>query len=70
MMTNFELKVSVLKDEEAWELFSKHAGEDSVNTGRTLFEILKDCRLLEECACNGTVKMHDIVRDVAIRIAS
>ena len=44
--------------------------EDSVNRGITLIENLKDSCLLEDGGREGTVKMHDVVRDVAIWIAS
>ena len=44
--------------------------EDSVNKGITLIENLKDSCLLEDGGREGTVKMHDVVRDVAIWIAS
>ena len=43
---------------------------DSVNRGVTLIENLKDSFLFEDGAREGTVKMHDVVRDVAIWIAS
>ena len=35
----------------------------------TLVEILKDSSLLLDGDDNGTVKMHDVIRDVAINIA-
>ena len=41
-----------------------------VNTGIALIEKLKDSCLLENGAHEGAVKMHDVVRDVAIWIAS
>ncbi|KAK4576317.1 hypothetical protein RGQ29_027041 [Quercus rubra] len=44
--------------------------EDSVNRGIALIENLKDSCLLEDGGREGTVKMHDVVRDVAIWIAS
>ncbi|XP_048318774.2 disease resistance protein At4g27190 [Ziziphus jujuba] len=44
--------------------------ENSVNKGIAWIEILKDSCLLEDGGWEGTVKMHDIVRDVAIWIAS
>ena len=44
--------------------------EDSVNRGITLIENLKDSCLLEDGGREGTVKMHDVARDVAIWIAS
>lgn len=44
--------------------------EDSVNRGITLIENLKDACLLEDGAHKDTVKMHDVVRDVAIWISS
>ncbi|KAL5802617.1 hypothetical protein ACOSQ4_030922 [Xanthoceras sorbifolium] len=44
--------------------------EDSFNRGIALIENLKDCCLLEDGAREDTVKMHDVVRDVAIWIAS
>uniref|UniRef100_A0A2N9HQT7 AAA+ ATPase domain-containing protein n=1 Tax=Fagus sylvatica TaxID=28930 RepID=A0A2N9HQT7_FAGSY len=43
---------------------------DRVNTGMALIEKLKDSCLLEDGAYNGSVRMHDVVRDVAIWIAS
>ncbi|XP_034677938.1 disease resistance protein At4g27190-like [Vitis riparia] len=46
--------------------------EDIYNSGVALVENLKDCCLLEngDDDRSGTVKMHDVVRDVAIWIAS
>jgi disease resistance protein RPS2 len=44
--------------------------EDSFNRVIVLIENLKDSCLLEEGAREDTVKMHDVVRDVAIWIAS
>ncbi|KAG6689533.1 hypothetical protein I3842_11G180500 [Carya illinoinensis] len=44
--------------------------EDSFNRGIALIENLKDSCLLEDGARQGTVKMHDVVRDVAIWISS
>ncbi|XP_019072724.1 disease resistance protein At4g27190-like [Vitis vinifera] len=46
--------------------------EDIYNNGVALVENLKDCCLLEngDDDRSGTVKMHDVVRDVAIWIAS
>ncbi|KAJ0045610.1 hypothetical protein Pint_04267 [Pistacia integerrima] len=44
--------------------------EDSINRGIALIETLKDYCLLENGHHKGTVKMHDVVRDVAIWIAS
>jgi disease resistance protein RPS2 len=44
--------------------------EDSVNRGIALIENLKDSCLLEDGVRKDTVKMHDVVRDVAIWIAS
>ena len=44
--------------------------EDSVNRVIALIENLKDSCLLEDGGREGTVKMHDVVRDVAIWIAS
>ncbi|KAI9186214.1 hypothetical protein LWI28_014943 [Acer negundo] len=44
--------------------------EDSYNRGIALIENLKDSCLLENGAHEGTVKMHDVVRDVAIWISS
>ncbi|KAL4619209.1 hypothetical protein ACB092_06G063400 [Castanea dentata] len=43
---------------------------DSVNRGIALIENLKDSCLLEDGSKKGTVKMHDVVRDVAIWITS
>ncbi|KAK4850478.1 hypothetical protein QYF36_007105 [Acer negundo] len=44
--------------------------EESYNRGIALIENLKDSCLLEHGAYKGTVKMHDVVRDVAIWISS
>jgi disease resistance protein RPS2 len=44
--------------------------EDSFNRVIVLIENMKDSCLLEEGAREDTVKMHDVVRDVAIWIAS
>ncbi|CAL5402840.1 unnamed protein product [Camellia sinensis] len=44
--------------------------EDSLNRGIALVENLKDSCLLEKGANIDTVKMHDVVRDVALWIAS
>jgi disease resistance protein RPS2 len=44
--------------------------ENSFNRVINLIENLKDSCLLEDGAREGTVKMHDIIRDVAIWIAS
>ncbi|GMP65529.1 hypothetical protein CsSME_00026271 [Camellia sinensis var. sinensis] len=44
--------------------------EDSMNRGIALVENLKDSCLLEDGIFNHTVKMHDVVRDVAIWIAT
>ncbi|KAI9185406.1 hypothetical protein LWI28_006970 [Acer negundo] len=44
--------------------------EDSINRGIALIENLKDYCLLEGGDREGTVKMHDVVRDVAIWIGS
>ncbi|XP_050248672.1 disease resistance protein At4g27190-like [Quercus robur] len=44
--------------------------EDSFNRGIALIENLKDSCLLEDGSRDCTVKMHDVVRDVAIWIAS
>ena len=43
---------------------------DSVNRGIALIENLKYSYLLEDGSKKGTVKMHDVVRDVAIWITS
>ncbi|KAK9273108.1 hypothetical protein L1049_017915 [Liquidambar formosana] len=43
--------------------------EDSLNRGITVVENLKDLCLLEPGFGEGTVKMHDVVRDVAVWIA-
>uniref|UniRef100_A0A2N9HKC5 Uncharacterized protein n=1 Tax=Fagus sylvatica TaxID=28930 RepID=A0A2N9HKC5_FAGSY len=43
---------------------------DRINTGIALIEKLMDSCLLEDGAREGTVKMHDVVRDFAICIAS
>ncbi|XP_010520876.1 PREDICTED: disease resistance protein At4g27190 [Tarenaya hassleriana] len=42
----------------------------SMNEGITLVENLKDACLLEEGARDGTVKMHDVVRDFALWVMS
>ncbi|KAL7216940.1 hypothetical protein ACSBR1_028799 [Camellia fascicularis] len=44
--------------------------EDTMNRGIALVENLKDSCLLEDGIFNHTVKMHDVVRDVAIWIAT
>ncbi|KAB1225484.1 hypothetical protein CJ030_MR1G018623 [Morella rubra] len=44
--------------------------EDSVNRGIALIEYMKDSCLLQDGTREDTVKMHDIVRDVALWIAS
>ncbi|GMN24835.1 hypothetical protein TIFTF001_047674 [Ficus carica] len=44
--------------------------EEFVNNGVFVIETLKDACLLEDGSRVGTVKMHDVVRDVAIWIAS
>ncbi|XP_031261351.1 disease resistance protein At4g27190-like [Pistacia vera] len=44
--------------------------EDLHNRGIALIENLKDSCLLEEGAHESTVKMHDVIRDVAIWISS
>ena len=44
--------------------------DDIHNTGIALVESLKDCCLLEDGDFKDTVKMHDVVRDVALWIAS
>ncbi|GMN63147.1 hypothetical protein TIFTF001_032231 [Ficus carica] len=44
--------------------------ENSMNGAIAVIEILKDSCLLEDGGYEGTVKMHDVVRDVAIWIAS
>lgn len=44
--------------------------EDSVNDGIVIVETLKASCLLEDGAREGSVKMHDVVRDVAVWIAS
>ncbi|KAG6729359.1 hypothetical protein I3842_01G024400 [Carya illinoinensis] len=44
--------------------------EDFFSRGITLIENLKDSCLLEDGSWEGTVKMHDVVRDVSIWIAS
>ncbi|XVE50517.1 hypothetical protein DITRI_Ditri01bG0168500 [Diplodiscus trichospermus] len=42
--------------------------EECFNAGIALIETLKDSCLLEQGECTGTVKLHDVVRDVAIWI--
>ncbi|KAK8329467.1 hypothetical protein V6Z12_A11G322100 [Gossypium hirsutum] len=44
--------------------------EDCFNDGIALIETLKDSCLLEQGDCAGTVKLHDVVRDVAIWIST
>ncbi|KAE8125650.1 hypothetical protein FH972_020430 [Carpinus fangiana] len=51
-------------------LDEKENYEDSFNRVINLIEILKDSCLLENGARMDTVKMHDVIRDVAIWIAS
>jgi disease resistance protein RPS2 len=68
---DFSIKVSQLV--QCWlgeGLIDEQNHVDSVNTGIDLIEKLKDTCLLEDGADEGTVKMHDVVRDVAIWIAS
>uniref|UniRef100_A0A2N9HXG6 Uncharacterized protein n=1 Tax=Fagus sylvatica TaxID=28930 RepID=A0A2N9HXG6_FAGSY len=68
---DFSIKVSELV--QCWlgeGLIDEQNHVDSVNTGIDLIEKLKDTCLLEDGADEGTVKMHDVVRDVAIWIAS
>ncbi|KAF3453531.1 hypothetical protein FNV43_RR03971 [Rhamnella rubrinervis] len=69
---DFSIEVSELV--ECWlaeGLIDDHNNwEDIVNNGIASIEILKDSCLLEDGAREGTVKMHDVVRDVAIWIAS
>ncbi|KAM3705372.1 hypothetical protein ACJW31_03G074700 [Castanea mollissima] len=53
-----------------WNLFPKLGKIGQVRCRvRTLVKELKDCSLLLDGDDNGTVKMHDIIRDVAIDIA-
>ena len=68
---DFSIKVSQLV--QCWVgegLIDEQNHVDSVNTGIDLIEKLKDTCLLEDGVVKGTVKMHDVVRDVAIWIAS
>ena len=44
--------------------------EDSINKGTELIENLKDSCMLENGILKDTVKMYDVVRDVATWIAS
>ncbi|XP_077223531.1 disease resistance protein At4g27190-like [Tasmannia lanceolata] len=44
--------------------------EETMNKGRALIENLKSCSLLLQSEEEGEVRMHDMVRDMAIRIAS
>ncbi|KAL0726904.1 hypothetical protein Bca4012_022997 [Brassica carinata] len=44
--------------------------EESMNEGMTWIENLKDCCLLEDGPHDGTIKMHDIVRDFSIWVSS
>ncbi|KAJ0251461.1 Leucine-rich repeat-containing protein [Hirschfeldia incana] len=44
--------------------------EESMNEGMTWIENLKDCCLLEDGPHDGTIKMHDIVRDFSIWVTS
>uniref|UniRef100_A0A2N9F406 NB-ARC domain-containing protein n=1 Tax=Fagus sylvatica TaxID=28930 RepID=A0A2N9F406_FAGSY len=67
---DFSIKVSQLV--QCWlgeGLIVEQNHVDSVNTGIDLIEKLKDTCLLEDGADEGTVKMHDVVRDVAVWIA-
>lgn len=50
-------------------VYEQDSYEDTYNRGIALIENLKDSCLLEEGARKGTVKMHDVVRDVAIWIS-
>lgn len=61
-LVQYWLAESLIDEQNNWE--------DTVNNGIALVELLKDSCLLEDGAREGTVKMHDVVRDVAIWIAS
>ncbi|KAF8409496.1 hypothetical protein HHK36_005572 [Tetracentron sinense] len=69
---DFSIKVSELIQYWVAEgLLDEHQNfEESFNRGRALIESLIDSCLLEHGAEAGSVKMHDVVRDVAIWIAS
>ncbi|XP_040992856.1 probable disease resistance protein At4g27220 [Juglans microcarpa x Juglans regia] len=56
------LAEGLINDEEKYE--------DCYSRGISLIENLKDACLLEDGSYEGTVKMHDVVRDVSIWIAS
>ncbi|KAK9280562.1 hypothetical protein L1049_014255 [Liquidambar formosana] len=69
---DFSIEVSELV--QCWMaegLIDEHLNsEDSFNKGIAIIENLKDSCLLEDGTRKDTVKMHDVVRDVAIWIAS
>ncbi|XVF04002.1 hypothetical protein REPUB_Repub05bG0042800 [Reevesia pubescens] len=99
-MINEEIKLDVLNEEEACNLFAQSAGdvcsaphvksiedevylplklsynsfqtlEECFNDGIALIETLKDSCFLEQGEYwAGTVKLHDVVRDVAIWIST
>ncbi|KAG6729357.1 hypothetical protein I3842_01G024300 [Carya illinoinensis] len=56
------LAEGLIDERENYEVF--------YSRGITLIENLKDACLLEDGSAKGTVKMHDVVRDVSIWIAS
>ncbi|XP_010250007.1 PREDICTED: disease resistance protein At4g27190-like isoform X2 [Nelumbo nucifera] len=66
---DFSVKVSELIQYWVAEgLIDEQSMEESKNKGIALTEYLKDCCMLECGAYEGTVKMHDVIRDVAIWI--
>ncbi|CBI20507.3 unnamed protein product, partial [Vitis vinifera] len=73
---DFSIKISELVQcwlgEGLLDVDEQQSYEDIYNSGVALVENLKDCCLLEndDDDKSGTVKMHDLVRDVAIWIAS
>nr|XP_011461852.1 PREDICTED: TMV resistance protein N-like isoform X2 [Fragaria vesca subsp. vesca] len=44
--------------------------QDARASAHSVFKYLRDCSLLLESEQDGCVKMHDVIRDVAIRISS
>ncbi|KAG2724899.1 hypothetical protein I3760_01G039600, partial [Carya illinoinensis] len=58
----YRLAEGLIDDGENYEVF--------YSRGITLIENLKDACLLEDGSDEGTVKMHDVVRDVSVWIAS
>lgn len=69
---DFSIEVSELvRGRMAEGLFDEQQNfEEAINNGIVVVETLKDSGLLEDGASEGSVKMHNVVRDVAIWIAS